>query len=156
MAEKRKLTKEGYNRLPAQLRELIDVRRPEYTKQLTEARAQGDLSENADYDAARALQAEVEGEIARIEEILKNAEIVADNGGKRVQIGSVVTFKDLSSGDVFTMMIVDTVESNLFENKISHSCPLGEALVGLVVGDKAEVKVAQPYFVEVLEIKSSL
>ena len=156
MAEKRKLTKEGYNRLQAQLRELIDVRRPEYTKQLTEARAQGDLSENADYDAARALQAEVEGEIARIEEILKNAEIVADNGGKRVHIGSVVTFKDLSSGDVFTMMIVDTVESNLFENKISHSCPLGEALVGLVVGDKAEVKVAQPYFVEVLEIKSSL
>lgn len=154
MAEKRKLTKAGYKALEDELRYLIDVRLPECKKQLAEARAEGDLSENADYDAARALQAEIAGRIAQIEEILKNAEIVSESGTKKVAIGTVVTFKNVKTGVVETFAIVDTVESNPFEGKISHACPLGEALVGKAVGDKAEVKANEPYIVEVLEIKA--
>ena len=126
MAEKRKLTKAGYQALEDELRFLIDVRRPEYKKQLAESRAEGDLSENADYDAARTLQAEIEGRIAEIEEILKNAEIIADGSNRKitkVAIGTIVTFKDLSTGETETYAIVDTVESDPFEHRISHSCP---------------------------------
>jgi transcription elongation factor GreA len=152
MAEKRKLTKAGYKKLEEELRFLIDVRRPEIKQQLAEARAEGDLSENADYDAARALQAEVEGRILQIEEILKNAEMISESGTKKVAIGSIVTFKNLSTGESETLTIVDTIESNIFEGKISHACPLGEALIGKAVGDKAEVKVANPYIVEIVNI----
>lgn len=154
MAEKRKLTKAGYQALQDELRYLIDVRRPEYKKQLAEARAEGDLSENADYDAARALQAEIEGRIAQIEEILKNAEIIAETSLKKVAIGTVVTFKNLKTGEIETYAIVDTVESDPFEKKISHACPLGSALTGKSVGDRVEVKVAEPYIVEIIEIKA--
>ena len=154
MAEKRKLTKAGYQALQDELRYLIDVRRPEYKKQLAEARAEGDLSENADYDAARALQAEVEGRIAQIEEILKNAEIVNTTSVKKVAIGTIVTFKNVKTGEVETYAIVDTVEADPFEKKISHACPLGTALTGKSVGDKVEVKVAEPYVVEILEIRA--
>ena len=154
MAEKRKLTKAGYQALQDELRYLIDVRRPEYKKQLAEARAEGDLSENADYDAARALQAEVEGRIAQIEEILKNAEIVNTTSVKKVAIGTIVTFKNVKTGEVDTFAIVDTVEADPFEKKISHACPLGNALTGKSVGDKVEVKVAEPYVVEILEIRA--
>ena len=79
MTEKTQLTKEGYKKLEDELRNLIDFVREDVKKQLAEARAQGDLSENADYDAARARQAEVEGRISQIESILANAEIITEN-----------------------------------------------------------------------------
>ena len=92
-----------------------------------------------------------------IEEILKNAEIIADGSNRKitkVAIGTIVTFKDLSTGETETYAIVDTVESDPFEHRISHSCPLGQALVGRSVGDKIEVKVAEPYVIEIIEIKA--
>ena len=84
MSEKTKLTKAGYKKLEEELRTLIDVTRDEVKNQLAEARAQGDLSENADYDAARAKQAEVEGRIKEIEDILNNCEIIEEGTRKAV------------------------------------------------------------------------
>ena len=103
MAEKVVLTKAGKEELERELRELIDNTREEVKRQLTEARAQGDLSENADYDAARNRQAEVEGRIKEIENILSNAEIIDDEakakkGGNKVALGSTVTVKFIETG----------------------------------------------------------
>lgn len=155
MAEKRKLTKSGYKALEEELRDLIDVKLPECKKQLSEARAEGDLSENADYDAARALQAEIEGRIKQIQEILNNAELIAEtkSGSKKVSLGSTVVLKDLGTGEKDEYTIVDTVESDPFKGWISHSCVLGSAILGKSVGDKVEIKAQEPYMVEILEIK---
>ena len=158
MGDKIVLTKAGKEKLEKELRELIDHTREEVKRQLTEARAQGDLSENADYDAARNRQAEVEGRIKEIENILSNAEIIDDESksskkGSKVALGSVVTVKFVESGKEEKFMIVGTVESDPFNNKISNACPLGEALIGKVVGDVVDVKGPKSvYKVEVLKI----
>ena len=158
MADKVVLTKAGKEELERELRELIDNTREEVKRQLTEARAQGDLSENADYDAARNRQAEVEGRIKEIENILSNAEIIDEEGksskkGHKVALGSVVTIRFVESGKEGKYMIVGTVESDPFNNKISNACPLGEALIGKVVGDIVDVKGPKSvYKVEVIKI----
>ena len=158
MGDKIVLTKAGKEKLEKELRELIDHTREEVKRQLTEARAQGDLSENADYDAARNRQAEVEGRIKEIENILSNAEVIDDENksgkkGNKVALGSVVTIKFLETGKEGKYMIVGTVESDPFNNKISNACPLGEALIGKVVGDVVDVKGPKNvYKVEVLKI----
>ena len=158
MVDKVVLTKAGKEELERELRELIDNTREEVKRQLTEARAQGDLSENADYDAARNRQAEVEGRIKEIENILSNADIIDDEtkakkGGNKVALGSTVTIRFVESGKEGKYMIVGTVESDPFNNKISNACPLGEALIGKVVGDVVDVKGPKNvYKVEVLKI----
>ena len=154
MAEKTKLTKAGYRKLEEELRTLIDVTRDEVKTQLAEARAQGDLSENADYDAARAKQAEVEGRIKEIEDILNNCEIIEEGGrkGNKVALGSTVTIKYLETDVEEEYTIVGTVESDPFNGKISNSCPLGEAIVGKTVGDVIEVKAGKTYKVQIVKI----
>lgn len=158
MADKIVLTKAGKEELERELRELIDNTREEVKRQLTEARAQGDLSENADYDAARNRQAEVEGRIKEIENILSNAEIIDDDSkpskkSNKVALGSTVTVKFVETGKEGKYMIVGTVESDPFNNKISNACPLGEALIGKSVGDVVDVKGPKNvYKVEVLKI----
>ena len=156
MAEKIKLTKAGYKKLEEELRYKIDIERDEVKRQLAEARAQGDLSENADYDAARSKQAEVEGRIKEIEEILNNCEIISEGTGKgnRVGLGSTVTIKYLETGKEAQYMIVGSVESDPFNGKISNSCALGEAIIGKQVGDVVEVKAIKTYKVEILKIGS--
>ena len=155
MAEKQKLTKAGYKKLEDELRDLIDNQREENKHQLAEARAQGDLSENADYDAARAKQAEIEGRIKEIENILNNSEIITESKGstKKVALGSTVTLKYVESGKEGCYMIVGTIEADPFNGKISNACPLGEAIVGKGVGDIVEVKAAKTYKVEILKIE---
>ena len=156
MADKQKLTKAGYKKLQEELKYLVDVAREEVKRQLAEARAQGDLSENADYDAARGKQAEVEGRIKEIENILANAEIIDEGktSTKKVGLGSTVTIRyvDEDRKDQ-SFMIVGTVESDPVNGKISNSCPLGEALVGKTVGDIIEVKAIKNYKVEILKIE---
>ena len=154
MAEKTKLTKAGYKKLEEELRTLIDVTRDEVKHQLAEARAQGDLSENADYDAARARQAEVEGRIKELEYILNNAEIIEESNkkGNRVALGNTVTLKFLDSGEEKEFMIVGTVESDPFNGKISNSCPLGEAIVGKSLNDIVEVKANRSYIVQIVKL----
>ena len=149
------LTKDGVKKLKEELRHLIDVERPEVIEQLTFARSQGDLSENADYDAARSRQAEVEGRIKQIEDILANAKIIDNKpkNSKCVTIGSKVAIRDLSLNRENTYTIVGTVEANPFAGKISHDSLLGSALIGKQVGDLVTVKTANPYEVEILRIE---
>ena len=155
MADKQNLTTAGYKKLQEELKYLVDEAREEVKRQLAEARAQGDLSENADYDAARGKQAEVEGRIKEIENILANAEIIEEGktSTKKVGLGSTVTLKFVDNGKEVSYMIVGTVESDPVNGKISNSCPLGEALVGKTVGDIVEVKAIKTYKVEIVKIE---
>ncbi len=155
MAEKTKLTRAGYKKLEEELRYLIDVARDEVKRELAEARAQGDLSENADYDAARAKQAEVEAKIKEIEATLNNAEILEENTkGNKVGLGSKVLIRFIDMNKEAEYMIVSSIESKPQEGKISSSCALGEAILGKSVGDIVEVKAIKPYKAEIVRIGS--
>jgi len=114
--EKVQLTREGYDKLKAELRNLIDVIRPEVIEQLAYARSLGDLSENADYDAAKARQADVEQRIRQLEDILSNASIVDDASGstKIVSFGRTVKILNLSNKKEYTFKIVGTHETRFF------------------------------------------
>ena len=148
------LTTQEREQLEKEYRDLIDVQRPDVIEKLALARSQGDLSENADYDAARNRQAEIEARIKEIENILANAKIIdgSSKSGKIVALGSVVEIKDLSDGSVATYTIVGTVEANPIKGLISNVSPLGHAIVGKRVGDECVVRVAQEYKVQILKI----
>lgn len=152
MVEKIQLTKEGYENFQKEYRQLIDVTREEVKRQLIEARAQGDLSENADYDAARARQAEVEGRIVELENILHNAIIIDENKkhSRKIALGSTIKIKNLSDGSEHIYTITGTSESNPTEGKISNECPLGRALIGQEKGKIVTVKAKKEYQVEIL------
>ena len=149
------LTKSGEEKLKEELNTLINVERPNVIEALAAARAQGDLKENADYDAARNRQAEIEGRIKEIQHILDNAKIIkeASNNDKIVGIGSRVTYKASNERNEATVSIVGTVEADPFIGKISNECPLGVALCGHKEGDKVEVRSKVPYKVEILNIE---
>ena len=134
-----KLTKSGLEDLEKELRELIDYVRPEVIEQLTSIRAQGDLSENADYDAARNRQAEVEGRIKQIEDILANAVVIDTNTkDNRVGIGDSVVLEN-QDGKRVTYRIVGTIEADPLNNKISDVSPLGSKLIGHKKGDSVSI-----------------
>ncbi len=155
MEEKiQQLTKEGKRQLEEELRDLIDNVREEVKTQLAEARAQGDLSENADYDAARARQAEVEGRIRQIEDILANAIIIEEKKGdaNKIGLGSTIEVEYLDSHKKATYTIVGTVESDPFSGKISNECPLGIAVLGKKEGDVIEVKGPKTYQLKILKL----
>ena len=123
-SEKFYVTQEGYDDLVKELENLVHNVRPQVIVELQEARAQGDLSENADYDAAREHQAQVEARIREVEAILKQAEIIEESDDeshqKVIHIGSVVTIEDLSDNEIATYTIVGTTEADPFEGKISN------------------------------------
>ncbi len=148
------LTKEGEAKLQAEYRHLVDIDRPKVLDDLNTARAQGDLSENADYDAARNKQAEIESRIKELEHIFQNAKIINDNQrtSKAVTIGTKVELKDLSDGTVETYTIVGTIEANPLKGLVSNISPLGKAVIGKRVGDVCVVKVNNEYKVEILKI----
>lgn len=153
MAEKNKLTKAGYKKLNDELRQLIDVEREKVKAQLAEARAQGDLSENADYDAARDKQAEIEARINEIEYILNNSELIKEDAKtSKASLGSSVVIEFIETGKQSEYQIVGTVESDPMNGKISNSCPLGEAIIGKQVGDIVDVKAIKKYKVRIVKI----
>lgn len=152
--EKYQLTKEGVAKLEAEYRHLLDVVRPQNTKDIVDARALGDLSENADYDAARDAQARTEGRIQEIEAILNNYELIKESTStKIVKIGSMVVIKDLSFDEEDKYEIVGTIEANPLENKISCESPLALAVVGHKVGEVVEVNAPTPYKVQIMSIE---
>jgi len=154
--EKFQLTKEGVSKLEAEYRQLLDVERPNVTKELVEARALGDLSENADYDAAREAQARVEARIQEIEVILNNYELIKEKGSiKTVQVGASVTLKLIDFDETETYEIVCQIEANPIENKVSNESPLAKAVLGHKVGEVVEVEVAKPYKVEIVSIEKN-
>ncbi|MBB5213787.1 transcription elongation factor GreA [Parapusillimonas granuli] len=129
--------------MQAELHRLKTVERPEVINAIAEARAQGDLSENAEYDAARERQAFVEGRIQELESTLSNAQIIdpasLDVDGKAV-FGATVEIEDLESGERVKYQIVGDVEADIRSNLISVSSPVARALIGKAEGDVVEVK----------------
>ena len=133
------LTAEGYLELETELNELKNVKRTEIINALKEARANGDLSENADYDAARNDQAQTEARIKELEFKLEHSKIVDKKKGGVAQIGSLVTVQD-EDGDEEEYKLVSSVEADPFNNKISVESPIGTAIKGHKTGDKVLVE----------------
>ena len=142
MAEKQFLTKKGYDERVARLEELKVVRRKEVAQKLKEAREQGDLSENAEYDAAKDEQRDIELRIEEIDKILKNAEVVVeeDVDVNAINIGCTVRLKDIEFDEEMTYKIVGSTEANSLKGKISNESPVGKALLGKKVGDTVTVE----------------
>lgn len=155
MAEKIILTKEGLENKRTELKHLLEVVRPDVINELVEARNQGDLSENADYDAARNRQAEVEAKIKEIETMIENAQIIDEfEQSEVVTIGSTVTFEVRETKKIETIQIVGAVEANPFKKLISNEAPLVKAMLGKNVGEVVEVReVKVPYKITIKEIK---
>ncbi|MDO5382339.1 MAG: transcription elongation factor GreA [Eubacteriales bacterium] len=143
MAEKQLLTQKGYDERVALLEELKVVRRKEVAQKLKEAREQGDLSENAEYDAAKDEQRDIEAQIAELEAILNNCEIIQDTGKKdknKVKMESVVKLHDIEFDEDIEYTIVGSSEADSLNNKISNESPLGAAMIGKKVGDVVKVE----------------
>ena len=142
MAEKKNLmTYEGLKKLEDELQDLKVNRRKEVAQKIKEAREQGDLSENAEYDAAKDEQRDIEARIEEIEKILKNAEVADDEFGAGViNLGSTVTVYDCECDEELVFKLVGSTEAKSLENKISNEAPLGKALIGKVAGDEVEVE----------------
>ncbi len=155
MKEKKTLlTKEGLKELEDELNELINVKRPANLKAIKEARALGDLSENADYDAAKNDQAELEGRIKKIEKMLENYEIIENASNGVVGLGSTVNIKYIDDDEVDEYKIVGSQEADPFESKISNESPIAQALFDHKVGDVVTVESPNgSYEIEIIEIK---
>ena len=131
------LTTDGKAELEKELSELKN-RRTEIAEKIANARDYGDLSENAEYDAAREEQAQLESRVSELEEILQNADIIkVSKSNGSIQVGSTV---DLKNGKNVTYQIVGPVEADPLEGKISNESPIGSALMGKKVGDKVTIK----------------
>lgn len=141
MTEKTYLTSEGAEELRRELDELLNVRRPALARKLKEAVAEGDLKENADYHDAKEQQAFLEGRIQYVENILRSAVIISNNGASdEVRLGSTVTIVEDGSNEIETYIIVGAAEANPREGKISHESPIGAALLGHKRGDSVRAK----------------
>lgn len=154
--EKVYLTENGLAELQAELENLKTVKRPENIEALKDARALGDLSENAEYDAARNEQAIIESRIKELEKILENATIISADKitGNEVSIGTVVTLEFIEDDETEVYTLVGTKEADVFNNKISTKSPIAMAIMGKKVGDVATVKCdAGDYDVKVVDIK---
>src|SRR5579862_6977561 len=139
-AKKIYLTKKGFEDLKKEYDEIVNKRRPEVVERLSAAREMGDLSENAEYTAAREELAFIDGRIEELEELLKQAELIADghHATQAVEMGSQVVIKIGAKNETFT--VVGEWEADPTEKKISHESPLGKALLGKTVGDEIEVE----------------
>lgn len=147
------LTSEGLQDLKQELEDLKLVKRPEVIQALKEARALGDLSENAEYDAARHEQAVVESRIVELEQMIENAVVIENIKTDCVGIGTKVKIEYIDDNETEEYSIVGSKEADPFENRISNESPIAQAIMGLKVGDIATV--ASPngqYSVKILEI----
>ncbi len=156
MSERKKifLTQEGYNELKEELDNLINVKRPENIIAIKEARALGDLSENADYDAARNEQAEIEARIKKLESIVENVEIIEEISTDEVGLGNTVKISYVDDeDDEDEYKIVGSQEADPFESKISNESPIAKALLGHKVGDVVSVESPNgSYEIKIVEI----
>ena len=149
------VTKEGLAELQKEYEYLVHVERDQVIEELRAARAQGDLSENADYDAARDHQARVEARIRQLDDMLKNIVLIDGHKGrsKTVRLGSTVTleFQDTMERETYT--IVGTVESDPINGKLSNETPLAVAIMDHKVNDVVPVLVTPAYNVKIVEVK---
>ena len=149
MVESKKhiLTIKGMKALEDELQELKVVKRKEIAQKIKEAREQGDLSENAEYDAAKDEQRSIESRIEELEKIIKNAEVIDESNidSDLVSIGSTVKFHDNEFDEDLEYRIVGSTESDILKGLISNESPLGKALIGSRIGDEIEVEGAEGY-----------
>ena len=131
------ITKDGLQKLKSELKELIEVKRPDIAQQIQSAREMGDISENAAYDEAKIEQSFIEGRISELEEIIKNSKVANRSSSEVVLVGSKVTLHVEGKEEEYD--IVGAPEANPAENKFSHASPLGKSLLGKKVGDHIEV-----------------
>jgi transcription elongation factor GreA len=153
--EKVYLTENGLAELQAELENLKTVKRPENIEALKDARALGDLSENAEYDAARNEQAIIESRITELEKILETAEVISDSeiNTDSVSIGTAVKLEFIDDEETDTYYIVGRTEADPFENKISNESPIAQAILGKKAGEVATVKCeSDDYQVKIVEI----
>ncbi len=152
------LTYEGLRKYEDELHDLKVVKRKEVAQKIKEAREQGDLSENAEYDAAKDEQRDIEARIEELEKILKNAEVVVEEEVDldRISIGCKVDILDVEYNETFTYKIVGSTEANSLKGKISNESPVGRALIGAQKGDTVSVDTqAGQLQYKVLEIQRS-
>ena len=143
MEEKKNLlTYAGLKKLEEELHDLKVVKRKEVAEKIKEAREQGDLSENAEYDAAKDEQRDIEARIEEIEKILKNAEVVVEDEVDldKISVGCQVRILDCEFDEELEYKIVGSTEANSLQNKISNEAPVGRALIGKSVGDVVDVE----------------
>ena len=149
------LTKEGLAELQAELDDLKQNVRPEVIGQIKEARAQGDLSENAEYHAARDRQGQVEARIKELEYLIDNATMIdEDKKSSTVQVGSTVEIKYLADNETETYYIVGSTEADPFENKISNESPIAKGIMGKKKGDVVTIESPNGnYDIEIVSLK---
>lgn len=137
------MTEEGYRKLKEEINTLETVNRPAISKQIAEARDKGDLSENAEYDAAKEAQGILEAKIAGLKNLLANARLIDENsiGTDQVQILNKVTIRNTKNNQQMTYTLVAESEANLKEGKIAVSTPIAQGLMGKKVGDITDIKV---------------
>lgn len=159
MEEKKNiLTYEGLKKYEEELEELKVNRRQEVAQKIKEARAQGDLSENAEYDAAKDEQRDIEARIEQLEKILKNAEVVDEDEVdlEKINVGCRVKVKDMTEKEEVEYKIVGSTEADCLQGKISNESPVGKALIGAKKGDTVKVETPAGVFkYKVLEIQRS-
>lgn len=159
MADKKNiLTYEGLKRLEDELHDLKVNQRHDVAQKIKEAREQGDLSENAEYDAAKDEQRDIEARIEEIEKILKNAEVVVEDDVdvNTINIGCMVKIRDIEFDETMEYKIVGSTEANCLDGKISNESPVGSALIGATIGETIEVETqAGVVKYEILEIQKS-
>ncbi|MGP1376649.1 MAG: transcription elongation factor GreA [Bulleidia sp.] len=156
MADTNKIyvTEEGLKKLQDEYENLVHVVREEVKAELKEARSLGDLSENADYDAARDKQAQVEARIAELEGMLKNYELISTKGGsKTVRIGSTVKLQFVDTHEEGTYQIVGSTEADPLNGKISNETQLAQAILDKKPGQTVEVNCKKPYAVVIVSVK---
>ena len=148
------LTYEGLKKYEEELEDLKLVKRQEVAQKIKEAREQGDLSENAEYDAARNEQAQIEARIQQLEKMLENVSIIAEVSTEKVGIGNTVSIKYVDDDEEEEYKIVGSQEADPFESKISNESPIAKALFEHKVGDIVTVESPNgSYEVEIIEIK---
>ena len=143
MTEEILLTKEGYDKIVEEHEELVAVRRAEVAEKLKEAIAQGDISENADYDAAKNEQAELEERIQKLENMIRKAKIIDESelAGDQVTVGLTVKVQDMDTKEEEEFTIVGSTEADPFEGRISNESLVGQALLGKKAGEEVAVEV---------------
>ena len=141
LKKKNVLTYEGLRKLEDELEDLKTVKRKEVAKKIQEAREQGDLSENAEYDAAKAEQLEYENRIEEIEQILKYAEVVVEDdvNTDKVRVGCQIKLMDMEYSEEMDFKLVGSTEANSLQGKMSNESPVGKAIIGHKVGDTVKV-----------------
>lgn len=139
--EKIPMTPDGFARLESELKHLKSVERPAVIKAIAEARDHGDLSENAEYHAARERQSFIEGRVAELEDKIARAEVIdiSKLSGKAIKFGAKVTLADEDTGDETTYRIVGAEEADVEKGRLSITSPLARALIGKQTGDSVEV-----------------